>query len=148
MGLLNVIQGNQVYLDTNVWIYALEGYSRYVQELTLLFQAIDVGNLSAFTSELSLAEVLVKPFQNQDVSQQQIYRQAISSTSCLQVVPIRQDILIEAARLRATSNLKLPDAIHGATAQLCQCSTFLTNDQLFQRIPGIQVVVLSQVIAP
>ncbi|MBW4540209.1 MAG: hypothetical protein KME43_13830 [Myxacorys chilensis ATA2-1-KO14] len=69
MGILNAIQGNQVYLDTNIWIYALEAFPAYVQEPTTLFQAIDQGNLLAVTSELSLAEILVKPIQNQNASQ-------------------------------------------------------------------------------
>ncbi len=43
MGLLNAIQGNSVYLDTNIWIYALEGFPAFVQELSALFQAIDQG---------------------------------------------------------------------------------------------------------
>lgn len=34
-------------------------------------------------------------------------------------------------RFRASINIKLPDAIHAATAMLTQCSTFLSNDQRF-----------------
>ena len=148
MGLLNAIQGNSVYLDTNIWIYALEGFPDFAQELATLFQAIDQGQLTAVTSELSLSEVLVKPIQNGNAAQQNIYKQAISSTSILQVVPVQRDVLIEAARLRATVNLKLPDAIHAATAIATQCSTFVTNDHRFQIVSGFQTVLLSQVIAP
>ncbi|MGI2907050.1 hypothetical protein [Tolypothrix sp. VBCCA 56010] len=53
MGILDAIQGNRVYLDTNIWIYALEGYPAFIHDLTQLFQSIDRGNLSAVTSELS-----------------------------------------------------------------------------------------------
>jgi predicted nucleic acid-binding protein len=148
MGILNAIQGNQVYLDTNVWIYALEAFPTYVQELTTLLQAIDQGNLLAVTSELSLAEVLVKPIQNQNVSQQNLYKQALSTTPNLQVVPVQRDILIEAAQLRASINLKLPDAIHAATAIRTQCSSLLTNDQKFQSVPGLHIILLSQIISP
>ena len=148
MGLLNAIQGNSVYLDTNIWIYALEGFPAFAQELATLFQAIDQGQLTAVTSELSLSEVLVKPIQNGNMAQQDIYKQALSSTSTLQVVPVQRDVLIEAARLRATVNLKLPDAIHAATAIATQCSTFVTNDHRFQIVSGFQTVLLSQVIAP
>lgn len=63
MGILDAIQGNR-YLDANIWIYALEGYPVFIQDLNQLFQSIDQGNLSAVTSELSLAEALVKPCQN------------------------------------------------------------------------------------
>jgi predicted nucleic acid-binding protein len=77
MGILDAIQGNLVYLDVNIWIYALEGYPAYIQDLTQLFQSIDQGNLTAVTSELSLAKALVKPIQNQDLAQQTTYKQFI-----------------------------------------------------------------------
>lgn len=67
MGLLNALQGHQIYLDTNIWIYALEGYPDFIQPLTELFSHIDQGNLKAVTSELTLAEVLVKPLMDQNL---------------------------------------------------------------------------------
>ena len=148
MGLLTALQGTQIYLDTNIWIYALEGFPAFAQELTDLFQSIDQGHLTAVTSELSLAEVLVKPIQNGNASQQETYKQAISNAPNLQVIPVDRAILIEAAQVRATTSLKLPDAIHAATALTAQCSTFLTNDQRFQVLSGLQVILLSQIISP
>ncbi len=148
MGVLGAIQGSRVYLDANIWIYALEGYPSFIQDLTALLQSIAQGTLTAITSELSLAEALVKPIQNQNVAQQEIYKQAICSRQNVFVVPIQRNVLIEAAQLRASTNLKLPDAIHAATALVTQCSTFLTNDQRFQVVPGLQVVLLSQVASP
>ncbi|KAF3889315.1 MULTISPECIES: type II toxin-antitoxin system VapC family toxin [Nostocales] len=148
MGIIDAIQGNRVYLDTNIWIYALEGYPEYFQDLTQLFQRITQGDLTAVTSELSLAEALVKPFQNQNLRQQQIYKQFISNSKNLSVISISRDILIEASQLRANVNIKLPDAIHAATAKLTLCSTFLTNDKRFQSVPNISVVLLSQTYSP
>jgi predicted nucleic acid-binding protein len=148
MGLLSAIQGDRVYLDTNIWIYALEGFPAFVRELANLFQAIDRGTLTAVTSELTLAEVLVKPIQDGDVTQQETCKQAIANTQTLAVTAVNREILVVAAQLRATTNLKLPDAIHAATALSCHCSTFLTNDQRFQTFSGLQVVLLSQVISP
>lgn len=55
-------------------------------------------------------------------------------------------MLIEAARLRAVTNLRLPDAIHGATAILSGCQTFLTNDRRLAALPGVDVVLLSEII--
>jgi len=146
MGLLTALQGDHIYLDTNIWIYALEGFPAFAQNLTALFQALDLGTLTAVTSELSLAEVLVKPMQKQNATQQAIYKQAISSTQNLSIIPVGREILIAAAQLRAITNLKLPDAIHAATALSSQCSTFLTNDQRFQAVSNLQVILLSQII--
>lgn len=146
MVVLNAIRGRRVYLDTNVFIYALEGYADFVDDLTELFASIDAGNIRAVTSELTLAEVLVRPLIDGNIERQTTYQQALQSSEVLEVVPVSRDVLIEAARLRAIANLRLPDAIHGATATLTGCETFLTNDRRLLAIPGIDVVVLSDVI--
>lgn len=148
MGLLTALQGDRIYLDTNIWIYALEGFPAFLQELTALFQTIDQGNLNAITSELTLAEALVKPIQNGSSTQQDTYKQLITTTSHLQVIPVQRNLLISAAQLRVSAKLKLPDAIHAATALASQCSTFLTNDAKFQSVSGLHTIVLSQVISP
>ncbi|MEH1945060.1 MAG: PIN domain-containing protein [Nostoc sp.] len=148
MGILDAIQGTKVYLDTNIWIYALEGYPAFVQDLTQLFQSIDRGNLSVVTSELSLAEVLVKPFQNHDLAQQTAYQQLIINSQNLTVIPISRQVLIEAAQLCASINIKLPDAIHAATALLTQCSTFLTNARRFRSVRKLSAILLSEINSP
>jgi predicted nucleic acid-binding protein len=68
----------------------------------------------------------------------------LRSSSTLQVVPITREVLVTAARLRAEQGLKLPDAIHAATAQLTNCQQFLTNDTRFKNLPGLPVLLLSQ----
>jgi predicted nucleic acid-binding protein len=47
----------------------------------------------------------------------------------LEVIPIGRDILLAASRVRAEFRMKLPDAIHVATAMSVGCSTLLTNDR-------------------
>lgn len=133
----------RVYLDTNIFIYALEGYPVFRAVLTTLFQALDQGELTAVTSELTLAEVLVKPLLDHHAERQAAYLQALQPSTALQIVPVSRDILIAAARLRADTNLKLPDAIHAATAQLTGCDQFLTNDARFSSFPGLAIRQLS-----
>jgi len=142
---LNAIRGERVYLDTNIFIYAIEGYADFIDELNQLFSQIDAGNLRAFTSELTLAEVLVRPLMDGNLEIQSVYQQALQSSEVLEVVAVSRDVLIESASLRAIANLRLPDAIHGATAILSGCKTFLTNDRRLTNLPGIEVVVLSEV---
>ncbi|MDH4185893.1 MAG: PIN domain-containing protein [Nitrospira sp.] len=133
-----------IYLDTNVFVYALEGYDEFRQVLTALFQRIDRGLLQAVTSELTLAEVLVKPLLDRNQERETAYHHILRSSSSLQVIPITREVLIAAARLRAGEGLKLPDAIHAATATLTNCQQFLTNDTRFKNIPGLPVLLLSQ----
>ena len=64
------------------------------------------------------------------------------------MVPITRALLIEAARLRASSRLKLPDAIHLATALQYECPVFLTNDTRIRPLPGLDVLYLSDYAQP
>jgi predicted nucleic acid-binding protein len=79
MGILSAITGSFVYLDANIFIYALEAFPEYASELTVLFEAIDRGQFQAVTSELTLAETLVKPLMDGDVAKQVVYEQAVQS---------------------------------------------------------------------
>jgi predicted nucleic acid-binding protein len=139
-----LILSGRVYLDTNIFIYALEGYPAFRPILTTLFNALDRGELTAVTSELTLAEVLVKPLLDRHAERQAAYLQVLRPSTSLQVVPVSRDILLAAARLRADANLKLPDAIHAATAQLTSCDQFLTNDARLTSFRGLAIRQLSE----
>jgi predicted nucleic acid-binding protein len=133
------VLGQRVYLDANVFIYALEGHARYAPLLSDLFRAIDRGEVQAVTSELTLAEVLVKPFADASVERQAVFQRALRTTGSRTVAPIDREVLIEAARLR------LPDAIHVATARLSGCRTFISNDQRLRTSTGLAVIVLADI---
>jgi predicted nucleic acid-binding protein len=132
-------------LDTNIFIFALEAYPEYVSALTSLFAAIDDGKIKAVTSELTLAEVLIKPMMDNNADLQKVYKETLRSSEVFSVMPVNRQILIEAARLRAESEtLRLPDAIHLATARVHHCTFFLTNDKRRGTLPDFQIVILSE----
>lgn len=143
MGLLDRLAGRRAYLDANVFIYALEGYPEFVADLTSLFEGLDRGEVRAVTSELSLAETLVKPVADGHLERQAAFNEAIQSSGGLTVVPITRPTLVKAARLRSSHELRLPDAIHVATAILHGCTAFLTNDARLKGPPELKVVRLS-----
>ena len=60
----------RIYLDTNIFIYALEGYPIFRTVLTTLFDALDRHEVSSVTSELTLAEAGVKPFLDRSLKRQ------------------------------------------------------------------------------
>ncbi len=126
----------------------MEGSAKFETELNELFETFDAGNFQAITSELTLAEVLVKPLIDNNAKVRSAYENAIQSSPVLEVVPINRTILRESARLRSTINIRLPDAIHAATAILNGCETFLTNDKRLEALSGIDVLVLSNLLSP
>jgi len=144
MGELNSQLGRRVYLDTNIIIYAVEGYEAHAARIKFLLQGMTEGTVTAVTSDLSLAEVLVKPMRDRNQKLEEVYRQFLLPTESFRNSAISREILAAAAGIRADSSLKLPDAIHFASAINQNCDSFLTNDERFAGMTGIQVVLLSQ----
>ena len=120
--------GSRLYLDSNIFMYAIEGHEHYAARLAVLFGQIAAQRIPVTTSELTLAECLVMPYKTGNTALAAIYQQHLSTHAGLECVAVSRDILQEAAQLRAISNMKLPDAIHVATAVRLQCDTFVSND--------------------
>lgn len=135
----------KIYLDTNIFIYILEGSSIYISAIRQLLQLIEQKILIAVTSELTLAEALVKPFAKNDLALQQVYRDTLTNSENLTMMPIDKNILLDAARLRANINsLRLADAIHAATAYQKQCQFFITNDNQLHTLNNLQIILLDK----
>jgi len=82
------------------------------------------------TSELSLAELLVKPLARQDERRIGVYDGWILNSDSIEVREIDRAVLWTSATIRSQyPTLRLPDAIHLATALHCDCSHFLTDDR-------------------
>jgi predicted nucleic acid-binding protein len=145
MGGVSAELGRRIYLDTNIVIYAVEGFAQYAPQIQALLDAMDANEVSVVTSELTLAEVLVGPLKAKNAPVQQIYRSFLTPTVTVVVPPVSRDILEESAQLRATTKLRLPDAIHLATALRHQCDSFLTNDDTFNSLNLSQVRMLSDI---
>lgn len=121
-----------LYLDSNIFIYTIEEYAEFDVVLKRLREGILNGLMDAVTSELALSEVLVKPIADSDLNKIQAYHNSFRNGKGLTVMPVDRGVLIEAASIRASTNLKLPDAIHFATACLTNCTHFVTNDDHFK----------------
>lgn len=142
------LRGQRVYLDANVFIYALEGIEPWATSLHGVFSGLDAGELIAITSRLTLAECLVRPFALGREDLVQVYRLALSPRPSLEIAPLQTELLVSAARLRAELGFKLPDAIHVATALMQGCTAMLTNDAGFRRAPDLTLFLLSEWGAP
>jgi predicted nucleic acid-binding protein len=139
LGTLGETLGEKVYLDANFFIYVLEEVEPWVGAARRVLAALDAGMCLGVTRELSLAECLVKPLELGRADVVQTFQAFLQDSRFFSVVPITRELLTEAAGLRAISRIKLPDAIHAATALHRGCTSFLTNDDRLA-IPGIRVL--------
>ena len=144
MGSLSARVGPRPYVDTNVFIYALEAHPAYVETVRRFFAAADQGACRVLASELVLAEALVTPLRIGNLELVDRYLRHLLRSRSVELLPIGREILIDAARQRAVHAVRLPDAIHAATAIRSACTSFITNDLRLRTVPGLQVVTLEE----
>ena len=146
MGSLILLASGQVYFDTVALIYPVEKHPQYGPLLQPFWEAVKSGQVTAVTSDLTLMEVLVMPIRQGDTVLQADYERVLL-TSDIRLLPITQEVLREAAGLRASKlSLRTPDALHAATAKLNGSALFITNDAGFKRIPKLATTVLDDLL--
>ena len=141
MGALTVPASGLVYFDANSVIYSVEKHPVYWPLLEPLWHAAKRRTIELVSSDLVLMETLVAPLKSGNTGLVYAYEQLFQQAQT-RLFPITQPILREAARLRATTKLKTPDALHAATAQHASCVLFVSNDVGFRAVPGLPLVIL------
>lgn len=141
---LEFLRGARAYFDANVFIYRVEADPKWREVTDELWAMLEGGWIKAVTSELSLAEILVRPIRERNRGAQSQTALWFGADSPVSVLPISRAVLLEAARLRALHALEMPDAIHAATAKIARCTHFLTADVLLAQTVGARAVNLSK----
>ena len=134
----------RVYLDANVFVAAFEHVGAHSDHAWWIIRAIESGDIAAGTSEITLAEVLVKPFEVGATDLADGYERMMVSGSNFEVLPVRRDILVGAASLRARrTSIRLPDAVHIATAQALSCGFFISDDRRLPMPDGMRMLAVT-----
>ena len=134
-------------VDANCLIYVVEGSNPARQEWLVREVFLNPGCATVIDS-LTIAELLVKPLRELRSAEVMETRHAIEQMPRLSVLPIDTALAVEAARIRATTGLKLPDAVHLAAAVAGGAQAFLTNDAGFKRASAfLPVLILDELIA-
>jgi predicted nucleic acid-binding protein len=124
-----------IYLDTNVIIHAFEKRDDLSVAITRLLTTLGRNGPNCATSLLTYGEAVQGAYARGDEASMMLTSNWLKEgTKTLVVGPISADVLFQAAVLRSTyRSLKLPDAIHIATAFGFGCRCILTADE---RIPA------------
>jgi len=137
-----------VGVDTNCFIYYLEG-GPWAEELRQdFFLPLEQGRFRAVTSVLTLAEILVRP---KSVGRDEVceeYKALLCSYPHLEVVPFTIETAVLCAEIRARHRVRTPDAIQLAVALQTGATLFLTNDTgLPKRVGQLTVAVLKEILS-
>ena len=139
--------GDQVYLDANVFIYAVEGFEKYAGICKVILKSVEEMKIHAVTSELTLSEVLVGPFKAKNPELVKLYGELLSDQDDLTMARVSRPILVKAAELRASLGLKPPDAIHVATALVHNSKFFFTADRSLRAPASLTIVPLDELLS-
>jgi predicted nucleic acid-binding protein len=143
---LKKLRGSVVGLDTAPLIYFIERYPIYLPLVRPFFQAVELGEFQVVTSTLTLTEVLVHPYKYGNQTLAYLYSGILLHQPNLKVLPVSVEIATKAAQLRAAYSLKTPDSIQLATAQMAGATAFLTNDNHFAALPGMNILCLDELL--
>ncbi len=145
--LLKLLKGLSVIaLDTSPFIYYIEEHKDYIQAIDPLFNQISKGDIIAYTSIITLIEVLTKPIEENDKELSDRYEDFLTNSYNLILTDIDRNIAVESAKLRAKYNIRTPDAIQLTCGIMNGAKAFITNDENLKKIKEIKVIVLDDVI--
>ncbi|HSL84955.1 MAG TPA: PIN domain-containing protein [Thermoanaerobaculia bacterium] len=143
MGLIDDLGAGPVGLDTPAFIHYIEENPRYLPLVEPVFQALDAGVLEGVTSAITLLEVLVVPYRSGNTPLAERYEALLTRGRGLRLFDLTRPLLRAAARLRATTGLKTPDALQVAAALSAGSTTFVTNDDRWpEEVAGLRIAQL------
>ncbi|MGC5165574.1 type II toxin-antitoxin system VapC family toxin [Luteimicrobium sp. DT211] len=110
-----------IYLDSCLVIYAVEDRGARGDTVRRLLARDELFAVSPLVH----LECLVGPMRRRDIDIEDRYRAALE---LFQQVDLERAVFQRAARLRAATGMKTPDALHVAAAQVHGCDALWTND--------------------
>lgn len=135
---------NSLGLDTSPFIYFVEQNPQYVDLMREVFKRLTNGDFQAFSSVITLTEVLVQPLRQNNHILADDYRDLLFNGANFQLFHLTALAAETAAELRAKYNLRTPDALQIATALENNCNAFLCNDKGLKRVTELQILVLDE----
>lgn len=136
----------RIALDTSAFIYQLEANARYVALTDHIFAWLERPGSKGITSTLTMTELLVQPYRDQDEQHVDEFYGFLSTYPNLDWIAPGLEIADLAARLRALHRLRTPDALQAATAVYAHATGLVTNDPVFQRVEAFETLVLDQLL--
>ncbi len=132
---------SRVFWDTNIFIYFFEDHGQQGKAARVLRERMLQRGDQLITSAMTVGEILVKPYERQDLKLCKQYEEAITNTAL--VVPFDLNAARRFSMLRLERTLKAPDAIQLACAANSGTDLFITNDGRFSglKVDGVQFIV-------
>ena len=139
---LDVLRGKRVYVDANVFIYFLDGSTRWAKPAKSILVAAQSGTIAAITGEAAVAEVMVGPYRSGDPMLVRSAHEFFATPRFVDVVSHSAQAWDDAAMLRGTLDIPLMDGLHLATAAQASCAAIVTNDDRMKSALAVEIIPL------
>jgi len=132
---------SRIYWDSMLFIYWLDDNPLFAERVAYIHGRMRERDDELITSAVTLGEVLAGAYRKGSASRAEEIRAALLSLLS-QIVPFTVETADHYARIRGSTNIASPDAIHLACAASAGTDLFLTNDKnlVGRLIPGIQFI--------
>ena len=121
-------------VDAAPIIYVIEDHPALAARFTPIFHRAEAGRYELVITTVTLAEVLAGPLRTGDEARADAYREALTSPPVWRVVDLTAEIAHRAARIRASTRLRLSDAVQVATAIQTSNLGLITYDRDFSAL--------------
>jgi predicted nucleic acid-binding protein len=129
------LSAERYYLDANTVIAILERPAPFSEAQKAFLAGIDSGETNCASSELTLAECLVKPLRNSEIARVDAVLAFLDDRKELPLLKFDRACFVRAAYVRAEAGLKMADAMHVAVAESGGCTIFMSADRSL-RLPS------------
>ena len=124
----------RVVVDSAPIIYLLEDDAVFAPRFAPFFERAEAGDHELVISTVTLAEVLTGPLRTGNEHLAERYRSVLTAPPTWRLVELTAAIVHRAARIRARSRLRLPDAVQVATALETSSLGVVTHDRDFSSL--------------
>lgn len=132
-----------IFLDTAPIIYYIEAHPQFGPLARQVVNAFQAGSVKAFSSTITLVEVLPKPIEIGDMALADRFIAFLRHGKNISLLEISADVAESAGKLRGKyPALKTMDAIQIAVALGIGADAFLTNDRRLKSVREIDIIVL------
>jgi predicted nucleic acid-binding protein len=138
-----IAQIDTIFIDTAPIIYYIEAHPKFGPLSKEIIDALQSGKLTAYSSVITLTEVMPKPIQKGQNELASKFTEFLINGKNLYLLEISEDIALEAGRLRGKyPGLRALDAVQLSTAISVEADGFLTNDNKLKQIKEIKILLL------
>ena len=126
----------RICIDTSVFLNVINRENPFYSYSRKILSAIDDGKIEGSVPTLVIAEILTGYFANRRDTEAEEFLSVSSTNENLKIVPLSTEIALISSRIRASTGLRLLDAVVLGTAVQWHADFLVTNDEHFPKVFG------------